>query len=77
MPDLKPLILHGLGSAPNPWKVRIILAELDLPYVVEEHEMPELKQEPFVALNPNGRSPALVDPNQNDIALWEVSRIAT
>ena len=75
MSALKPLILHGLvGGPPNPWKVRIILEELGLPFVTKDYEMAELKQEPFITYNPNGRAPALVDPNQNDIALWEVSK---
>lgn len=72
---LEPLILHSIvGGAPNPWKVRILLEELGLPYVVEDYEMAELKQEPFISINPNGRAPGLIDPNQNNIALWEVSK---
>ncbi|KAH7309485.1 glutathione S-transferase [Stachybotrys elegans] len=74
MSDLKPLILHGLIGPPNPTKVALVLSELDLPYEVRNYEHHEAKQEPFLSLNPNGRFPALEDPN-TDIVLWESGAI--
>ena len=64
------IILQG----PNPWKVVIILEELDIPYETQMNEFPALKQEPFVSINPNGRVPAIEDPNTG-IKLWEVGRL--
>lgn len=72
MSSLKPFKVYAHGPSPNPWKVIIILKELSLPYEVEHLAPAELKVEPFISLNPNGRTPAVVDPNKN-ITLWEVS----
>lgn len=72
MSDLQPLVLHGSGHTVNPWKVVLVIEELGLPYKVESHEFGDLKKEPFVKFNPNGRVPALIDPNQNNLTLWEV-----
>jgi hypothetical protein len=33
----------------------------------------EVKKAPFTDLNPNGRTPAIVDHNNNDFVLWEAS----
>ena len=48
-------------------------AELELPYVVKAIALSENEQkEPwFTAINPNGRIPALVDPNEGDLAVFE------
>ncbi|KAK6950967.1 hypothetical protein Daesc_007495 [Daldinia eschscholtzii] len=54
---------HGQG--PNPWKPIIIAEELGLP---------EIKSEPYTSLNPNGRLPAMIDPNKN-VTLWESGAI--
>jgi len=42
---------------PNPSKVLIILEELGLPYQSEWVELENLKKEPFISVNPNGRVP--------------------
>jgi glutathione S-transferase len=34
----------------------------------------EMKQPEYLAINPNGKAPAIVDPNTG-VALWEVSDI--
>jgi len=73
MSALQPLTLYMRGPSPNPYKVAIILEELGLPWKSEAVQESELKSEPFISLNPNGRVPALTDPN-TDIALWEVSQ---
>jgi len=63
MPDLKPIKLYSHGSGPNPWKVVIVLKELGLRYDTEFVEMSNMKSEPFVSVNVNGRVPAIEDPN--------------
>ncbi|KAI1750444.1 hypothetical protein F4782DRAFT_251669 [Xylaria castorea] len=63
---------HGTG--PNPWKVIIVLAELDLPYQIEWIDYSESKEEPYTLLNPNGRLPVIVDPNTG-VTLFESGAI--
>jgi glutathione S-transferase len=71
MSNLKSLLVYSLGKSSNPWKVAIILEELGLPYEFKSIAMSELKTEPFISVNPNGRVPALEDPNKG-VTLWEV-----
>jgi glutathione S-transferase len=62
--DVQPLVLYGRhGPSPNPIKVAIILEELSLPWTLEEINMDQLKSEPYISINPNGRLPSLEDPN--------------
>jgi len=49
----------------------ILLEELELPYEIDYIPITALKTEPFINVNPNGKVPAIEDPNTN-IALWEV-----
>lgn len=51
----------------------IILEELGLPFETKFLEFSEMKEEPFLSKNPNGRVPAIVDPN-TDITLFEVNK---
>ncbi|RYO92495.1 hypothetical protein DL764_008126 [Monosporascus ibericus] len=74
MPDLKPITVWSLGGSPNPWKAIIILEELSLPYKAKGVGMAEVKQEPYISLNPNGRVPTIEDPNTG-ITLWESGAI--
>lgn len=69
--SFKPLELYLHGPSPNPFKVAIILEELQLPWVPKDVPGHNVKSDEFIALNPNGRAPVLVDPNQN-LTLWEV-----
>ncbi|KAE8152339.1 glutathione S-transferase [Aspergillus avenaceus] len=69
-----PIILYSHPYGPNPWKVAIILEELDLPYETRFLNFTEVKQEPFLKLNPNGRLPAIEDPNKG-ITLFESGAI--
>lgn len=62
------------ASGPNPWKVAIVLEELSIPYETEYLDMTDLKKPPFEKINPNGRVPAIHDPN-TDIYLWESGAI--
>lgn len=71
--DLKPIKLYGrLG--PNPPKVAILLEELNLPHEVDAIAMHDVKKPEFLAINPNGRVPAIYDPN-TDLTLWESGAI--
>lgn len=62
------------GRGPNPWKVNIVLEELGLPHETVWVPYGEIKSEPYTSLNPNGRVPAMVDPNKN-VTLWESGAI--
>ena len=71
MSSLKPITLYSHKGGPNPWKVAIILEELGVPY---ENTFPAVKEEPYLSINPNGRVPAIEDPNTG-ITLWESAAI--
>ncbi|KAH8681453.1 glutathione S-transferase [Xylariales sp. PMI_506] len=71
---MKPIILHGDAKAPNPWKVVMILEELELPYEHKFVDFALVKQEPYILLNPNGRLPTIEDPNTG-LTLWESGAI--
>lgn len=70
----KPLKMYSHAGGPNPWKVAIILNELGIPYTTELCEFENLKKAPFEAINPNGRVPAIEDPNTG-LTLWESGSI--
>ena len=72
--SLKPITLWGHDSGPNAWKVAIILEELNVPYTFKFIEFPDMKKEPYESINPNGRVPAIEDPNTG-ITLWESGAI--
>jgi glutathione S-transferase len=65
------------ASTPNGWKVSIALEELGLPYQVHPIRLEKLEQkEPwFLALNPNGRIPAIVDRSSGDFPVFESGAI--
>jgi glutathione S-transferase/GST-like protein len=62
------------AATPNGWKISIALEEMGLPYEVKliDFANNEQKSDWFVALNPNGRIPALVD---DGFALFESGAI--
>src|SRR5690349_17860932 len=63
MSSIKPLTLHAHHTGPNPFKVAILLEALNIPYNVKLWQFGEgsngLKGPNFLAINPNGRVPAL------------------
>jgi len=71
--DLKPIKLYGKGG-PNPPKVEIILNELGLPHEVIPVAWDDIKKPAYTAINPNGRVPAIQDPNTG-LTLWESGAI--
>lgn len=70
---MKPITVYG-SDGPNPPKVALILAELDLPCDIVPTPLSEVKSDYYLALNPNGRLPTIVDPNTG-IKLWESGAI--
>ena len=65
------------AATPNGHKVSIALEELALPYQVEALSLGKLdqKQPRFLALNPNGRIPVIVDHGADDFAVFESGAI--
>jgi glutathione S-transferase len=71
--DLKPIKLYG-KAGPNPPKVAMMLAELGLPHEIDAVPFSDVKNPEYLAINPNGRLPAIHDPNA-DLTLWESGAI--
>lgn len=68
-------IYNGTGaSGPNPWKVIFVLEELELPYTITWIPYKDIKSEPYISLNPNGRLPAMIDSN-TAVTLFESGAI--
>ena len=61
------------AATPNGHKVSIALEELGLPYTLKVLDLSkaEQKQPQFLAINPNGRIPAIVDRGEEDFAVFE------
>ncbi|KAB5582910.1 glutathione S-transferase C-terminal-like protein [Coniochaeta sp. 2T2.1] len=68
-----PFTLYSIDfpNSPNPWKAAIVLEELGLEYNIVRLGVFAVKQKPYTDLNPNGRTPCLVDHNNNNFAIWE------
>ena len=65
------------AATPNGWKASVTLEELGLPYEVHALELSEgqQKQPAFLAINPNGRIPAIVDRGNGDFVVFESGAI--
>jgi len=65
------------ASTPNGWKVSIMLEECGLPYTVHPIDLManEQKSPEFLAMNPNGRIPVIVDRENDDFTLFESGAI--
>lgn len=72
--SLKPIKLYHHAMGPNPWKIVMAFKELQLPYTEEFVDFSLMKSEPYISVNPNGRVPAIEDPNTG-ITLWESGAI--
>jgi glutathione S-transferase len=66
--------LYGFPPSPNTWKVRAVGAHLGLPLPLELVDLTKGAQRApdYLALNPTGRTPTLVD---GDFKLWESNAI--
>ncbi|KAJ5228211.1 hypothetical protein N7489_008919 [Penicillium chrysogenum] len=71
---MKAITLYSHAIGPNPWKVAIVLSSLGLPYETVFVDFKDVKLPPYVDLNPNGRLPTIIDPN-NGTQLWESGAI--
>jgi GST-like protein len=65
------------APTPNGFKISIALEELEINYAVQylHFENNEQKTPAFLALNPNGRIPVIVDHTNNDYSLAESAAI--
>ncbi len=65
------------AATPNGYKASITLEELELPYDLHVLDLGAGRQkEPwFLAINPNGRIPAIVDRDNDDFAVFESGAI--
>lgn len=65
------------APTPNGYKVSIALEELGLDYEARELNLreKEQKQEWFLEINPNGRIPAIVDHDEDDLPVFESGAI--
>ena len=66
--------LYGFSPSPNTWKVRAVAAHLGVKLDLEFVDLSKGEQQSvaYLALNPTGRAPALVD---GDFKLWESTAI--
>jgi len=65
------------APTPNGWKVAIALEEMELPYTPHVLNLGEQTQheEWFLAMNPNGRIPVIVDRDVDDLTIFETGAI--
>lgn len=66
--------LYGFPPSPNTWKVRALAAHLSIPLELEVVDLAKggSRTPGFLALNPTGRTPVLVD---SAFTLWESNAI--
>ena len=65
------------ASTPNGHKASCTLEELELPYEVHSIDLSsgDQRSPEFLALNPNGRIPAIVDPEEDNLVVFESGAI--
>ncbi len=64
--------LYGFPPSPNTWKVRAVAAYLGIPLELELVDLTKPRTAAYLAINPTGRTPTLVD---GDFTLWESNAI--
>ena len=64
--------LYGFPPSPNTWKVRAVAAHLGIPLQLEFVDLTKPRTPDYLALNPSGRAPTLVD---GDLVLPESTAI--
>ena len=72
-----PMIDLYTSSTPNGYKISIALEELALPYALHPIALMkgEQKRPEFLAMNPNGRIPVIVDRDNDDFTVFESGAI--
>lgn len=67
------------APTPNGWKASVTLEELGLPYTVKPVDIlgGQQKTPEFLAINPNGRIPAIVDHDAGGFAVFESGALMT
>lgn len=65
------------ASTPNGWKASVALEEMEIPYEVHPVNLMEGEQKTpeFLAMNPNGRIPAIIDRDNDNLAIFESGAI--
>jgi GST-like protein len=65
------------APTPNGWKISIALEELGLPYEVHRIDLMagDQRKPEYLAINPNGRIPTIVDRDADDFAVFESGAI--
>jgi len=65
------------APTPNGWKVSVTLEELGLPYETIAISLTDgdQKKPEFLKLNPNGRIPAIIDTDEDNLAIFESGAI--
>ena len=64
--------LYGFPPSPNTWKVRAVAAQLGIPLELELVDLTKPRTPEYLAINPSGRTPTLVD---GDFTLAESNAI--
>ena len=61
------------STTPNGWKATIAMEELALPYTLHTVNLSDGEQHrpEFLALNPNGRIPVMVDREEDNFTVFE------
>ena len=65
------------AATPNGWKVAIALEEMELTYTTHVLNLSERTQHKdwFLAMNPNGRIPVIVDHDEDNLTIFETGAI--
>lgn len=74
---LQGMIEFFTAATPNGWKVAIALEEMELAYTPRVLNLSERTQHEdwFLAMNPNGRIPVIVDNDAEDLTIFETGAI--
>jgi glutathione S-transferase len=64
--------LYGFPPSPNTWKVRAVATQIGVPLDTEFVDLTKPRSPDYLAINPTGRTPTLVD---GDLKLWESNAI--
>ena len=65
------------AATPNGWKASVALEEMEIDYQVHGVNLMkgEQKQPDFLAMNPNGRIPVIIDKANDDFVVFESGAI--